>query len=840
MSSSPQGSELRELRALADAWTDEFPRRSAGGINALSGFSYQFLVVLYETVSAWLECERAERLRPQVFTEKLSDVVRRDGERVTVTQVKRRHARATVASALDELWTVREVAARATPGLLARLRFRILAATGDVDIAHATIAGWTPREGCAPSELSAFQSAVEVAQLHDPETELLALLANEFRPRDPLGYVHRWLGVLVGAAEQGDGFDGAARSIWSDLIDLGNLEERERAAPVYHWTATDCGPDAPSQGDILTGEQPRVRQLREGFFADRPRVLEPLLAKAESWLQAHQDTRDKAVRVPVFWIAGRSGSGKSVALLQLLAEIHAQVHAAAPILWLGNRVGLLPDAARMASAIGEEVHRAIVAIDDPYRPDSQEGVAPEWHELLAALDLARESDSPDAVPVLFCCGPTEQAERLRADLPDDLDVTTVLVGDPDAAELAHLRGWYRARTGHDAPETEDANLLLVQLFFEWRTGEPLRSFAVRFRNRIMAADPTGELFRFITTLLALNRLYVGYPGAAYEGLLPSSLRDILAQLQHEHHIEAGIRDDRDGVWLTHPHLANCIYEAWYPADANIHERRAHLRAGATICRDHGRTPAMQTAPIWSLARGVTDTVGDLRARIAGDLGELVADLYLDVNEAFGGELPTSHLPAWVKLQLDAGVGELRPDPVATAIARLATASTEDTGLRLTCHMLLTAREPNATPATIEAGRRAVEDLLSRSTQWREWPYVASDMLAREPTTIMSKLVPRWCREHLEHSMCPRLVRLLITKTDLDPDLRRAISSLIGDAPANVSWGDIAIYLMEHDGKVDPGIAHWLARHRDEEQVVFVLSHLIRNHPDPPAIEYARQ
>ena len=631
-------------------------------------------------------------------------------------------------------------------------------------------------------------------------------------------------------AERESGSDHAAETIWNDLVGLRNAPESERQAPVYHWTNADQPPEVVGRGGILIGEQPRLGQLRQGFFASRPSLLATLTEGAEAWLERQADAPDDLLRVPVLWLGGRSGAGKSVALIQLLARLHAATGAL--ILWLGNRVGLLPAATQIASSIGNCGDRAIVAVDDPYRPDSQDGISPEWPELLAVVETARQSGDSEAVPLLICCGPTEQADRLQADFPDDVDVCIVPVPDAEPEEIDALRQWYEARTGQTPPNLGAGDFLLVQLFFEWRTGEPLRSFARRFKRRIEAADPDGDLLAFTTVLLALNRLYVGYPGTAYRTTLSPRLRDMLAVLQQEHHIAAGERDDRDGVWLAHPHLSNCIYEAWFPAARHLHMRREHLRQGAAVCRTYGVTPALQTAPIWALSRGWAERVGDLRVRMPGDVLETLEALYDDAQDEFRRDFKLSHLPVWIKLQSGVAAGRLRPDPVAMGVAELTAARAEVTGLRLLCHMLLEAPTPPISADLTADARRAVMDLLGRMPEWREWPAVAGDVLTRESTAALRAMILTWCRSHPEHAACPRLLKQLLRAPFVDTDTLQQVSEFVAVAPDNFTWGDVAIELLETDGNLSDAVQRWVNRHSSSDQIVFVLGRLLRSAPSP--------
>ncbi|WP_157816662.1 hypothetical protein [Nostoc flagelliforme] len=82
-------SQLDELRI---AWQESQPARSEGGSLALSGFEYQFLLMLLKIIHQWKEASDAERQNlntaHSVITEAISDITE-SGEFVTLTQAKR-------------------------------------------------------------------------------------------------------------------------------------------------------------------------------------------------------------------------------------------------------------------------------------------------------------------------------------------------------------------------------------------------------------------------------------------------------------------------------------------------------------------------------------------------------------------------------------------------------------------------------------------------------------------------------------------------------------------------------------------------------------------------------
>lgn len=390
----------------------------------MAGFHYQFAVVLLASVRDWLSRTSYDRDDPGTFTEILSDLVAPGaGDMLVITQIKRTQSSSAIGKALDELLSIALVAATETPELSDRLRYRIVSARSQLQDAQNSVANWQP-EGYAADNPAVVQFRARVAAelLPDPQRELLTLLANEFRASSPLGAVSGWLGRMLGAARRDDGFEAVAEEIWNDLQQLERSTERDRLPEgIYVWSAADRAPAIVQCGQYLTGERPTVRHLREGFFAPRERAYTELLEDAIAWVEGEPAMDGVEVVLPMFWVAGRSGCGKSVALLHLLAGLQDEGYES--ILWLGNKVELLPQALRWVrggDAVGSG--RVVIGVDDPYAPDKEEEASSLWRRVLAELEDVRQAGKTDALPVIFCCGPTEQAEQFASDFRGEVAV----------------------------------------------------------------------------------------------------------------------------------------------------------------------------------------------------------------------------------------------------------------------------------------------------------------------------------------------------------------------------------------------------------------------------------
>ncbi len=275
---------LTSLRRLEKHWEEEYHERALGGIRAAAGFRYQYLTALLALVRSWLARPDDEKARPAVFVESLSDTVQLGADVVLVTQVKRTRASNRVREALEEFWLIDGLARRRVPELVPRLRFRILALRTKGGNVGNWIANWRPEGDVDEALLAEFKEGIETEVAPSPEEEILALLANELGAADPLGLVLKWLGALQEAAESPPTFNKALRDVWNDLQGLRAVTAERKPAGVYLWTDDDRPPADIAPGDYLTGQQPRVRHLRDGFFAPRPRVYGDVATAATQWI----------------------------------------------------------------------------------------------------------------------------------------------------------------------------------------------------------------------------------------------------------------------------------------------------------------------------------------------------------------------------------------------------------------------------------------------------------------------------------------------------------------------------------------------------------------------------
>jgi len=220
---------LSQLDELRSAWEEFYPKQAKGGLLALSGFDYQFLLTLLKIVRR-KEASGAERQDPntahKILAEAISDITE-SGTFVTLTQVKQTLSDSAVSKALEELWKIFNLASERTPELVEHLRFIISGNNEEIKNDRNTddvIQGWGTKSTEKDSTtLAKFKARVSYELVSDPRTDLTTELENLSRDEDTETTIGRWLGYLL---QLGSGLSPERISalIWWELINDKSLE----------------------------------------------------------------------------------------------------------------------------------------------------------------------------------------------------------------------------------------------------------------------------------------------------------------------------------------------------------------------------------------------------------------------------------------------------------------------------------------------------------------------------------------------------------------------------------------------------------------------------------------
>ena len=378
-----------------------------GGIAALAGFRFQIAASLLQLVRT-----NAAHKRERVFIEALSDLVSSDGGYLVVTQIKLTLNSTPFKKALAELWEIDLLARSEVPDLVPHLRYRVLTSNQILKNVERALAHWTPEHDGDSEAITSFRNRLSVKVEAEPQTELAGHLVNAFGDPKPFETIEKWIGRLF-ANSTPAGFEESCRTI---VVELNALEvaARERAHRFRIWGALDRAPSEPRlETDpgkaTLTGQAPTRADLAEGRFAPRS-IYDTIHAEAEKWLTEKKGSND--LRIPAYWISGRSGTGKSVALLHLLAALHAADDRRI-IVWLDQQAYRLDQAIRWSRPFFAQGCEVVFASDDPYTPERHQRVAASIEDAMHELDSASIAYPEMIRPSLILCGPSEQGQLFK-------------------------------------------------------------------------------------------------------------------------------------------------------------------------------------------------------------------------------------------------------------------------------------------------------------------------------------------------------------------------------------------------------------------------------------------
>lgn len=659
------------LPELLSNWRKEFPKRAAGGWWALSGFALQTSIYL---LRFFQKVEKGAEPGITAEMEHLSDIMSPTDGRLALIQVKRTLTKHALVSAVEEAYLITDLCRRKTPALLNNLKFQIACqrrvtiaevanlSMGDVVSSGGDTASWD-------AMLSCFDEESPITQEPDALDQLYLLLWNS-GIRSPHALIERCAGRLL--LSFGTTEPMAARQVGRDLADYFFAAERhDRWEPVGNLlTVEDTIPDskASQYTDVLTGQQPRLEHVMKGFFRDRPQIFQLLWDTFERWVSS-LDPLERVVddKVPVFWIGGRSGEGKSVLLIQLLAAA-LRSSVVDPLLQLkggDDLPRLVTSGLNRAHLSNRSVGRVFAVIDDIY--DLHRHDRDEWDAI-----ILNECDYSPPPVAIITCGPTEQKEQFTTRLSGQFEVTFFEVPTLSIDECRAFLSWYESRTGQtrEWDELTIENALLVQLMFELAHGERIPEFARRFRKRLSDM----KVFEAARAIVAVNALYMDAP---LNLVTDDEGRDALEYLCRDEQLHfrvtlAGDEMSTTGVRLAHAHLAWLLFSEWVePAPTTLAKAWARELSKSMVVFDDGPYSFRAATLLNRLlhTERLSDDDQDFSPLIANRC-ELVRELYrLQVIHHDGHPSPRT-LARWLELDYKLKL-QLSPSPAQCALALFA-------------------------------------------------------------------------------------------------------------------------------------------------------------------------
>ena len=263
-------SMLSQLAELRNAWKQDYPNQAQGGLLALSGFEYQFLLTLLKIIYLWKESTDAERqdlgTARKVLTEAISDITE-SGRNITFTQAKITLSTNGLRSALEELWKIFKLASEKTPDLAEHLRFVISGQFEGHENPQQVIRGWgTQSKDYPQEELKLFKDRVHHELIPDPRADLSTELQSLARDENTETTIARWLGYLL---QLGSGFSPESIStfIWKELVNDGSIEAfRATLARLFSLSHSRLCAIRETLGDHITLPRAQLSDLRASLL----------------------------------------------------------------------------------------------------------------------------------------------------------------------------------------------------------------------------------------------------------------------------------------------------------------------------------------------------------------------------------------------------------------------------------------------------------------------------------------------------------------------------------------------------------------------------------------------
>jgi hypothetical protein len=543
-----------KLTALLEAYRQAEPNRYRGGIVALTGFQYQVWSYLADFAQALVSNNLLAG--GQAFTEAfeaLSDYTRAGETGTICVQVKHRLDRRRMSDAAAEFASIDRFLTSYNRGALRHgVIYEVVARDGDPSLNWDDVrlpAEVRAREPDLPDHFEEIRRAGRLRPPRfepDPSWKFIATVFGQVT--DPFGLARRSLERCLQrstAVESAAYIRNAIAEDYTANIQRGQVFSQSLRPSDFE---PDLNGSAPS-----IAKTPTLLDLRTGRFMTRQQRIGEVLATLDDLLDSSTGSGEPAV--PVLWIDGRSGSGKSVLLLQVMR--HLVIDRGASVVWL-TRAEELGRLVEHLAVTDDILQPDFVFVDDIYDPQARDDLdVPRMTRKIVHSGLMKW-------PVLITCGPTEFRQDFERDCrAEGFRVVPWHLGTLIPSETAALRTWFESRTG-TAPVSGRAQAeeraLIISVIFEMVHGD-LRPFALRFRARLVE----DQIEDALTIPLALNRLYIWSP----RNWLSVSEQARIERINQDGDFSfLSIEGSERGLLkLTHPHLSDAIYRALHPQTA---------------------------------------------------------------------------------------------------------------------------------------------------------------------------------------------------------------------------------------------------------------------------------
>lgn len=514
------------------------PRRSSGGINALSGFSYQLRVYIAElTLALSKSCDqKVESTSARAFLEAFSDIATVDDSNITLIQVKRTLTTSTLTHSASEIRAIFDFFREYNPCLLSKLRFKVIARK------TSSIKNW---KEIIDTELGEGFSNKYMEETGTDSDPIWDVVVNSYQHiTNPYEFIRYALDRSLNISNN----PGSSALIRDDICEYFLKLRKENYFQGQFLTKDDFREQSIGS-KIEVGKSATIDRVRHCQYMSRGERVQKIRDKLASF---SADLSFRSSTVGVFWLSGKSGVGKSVLLLQVLQNL---VYEGARVLWLRGSTQELERVIKELIRYPGLPCPDFIAIDDLYDRDARVRL-----DLVGLSELIDRSLLPD-FPIIITCGPSEFCDSFEEDTCyQGFTVCREIVKPIDRTESTKFLSWYRERTGINV-KTGDAfeqcqnydGGLFISLAIEFGHGD-LRQFAKRFADR---AELSG-LRAALALPLALNRLYLKSP----IGWIEESEREKLETLNSDgdfNVLEPG--SPGESIRIAHPHIGDALYLA---------------------------------------------------------------------------------------------------------------------------------------------------------------------------------------------------------------------------------------------------------------------------------------
>lgn len=553
-------SQVDDIEEVIVKWKRLYKNRADGGIQAIGGFNYQTWVFL----DAFLKRELDGSPYVDSRVEALSDILLQDSGFSIAIQVKTTLKTDSLCSAVVEACLIADICKRFKPDLLNTLCFQIVCsslktnrAVQDIQLSElARFVGKAKIDQVLLDITKQMFASESIAVRKDPHQSVLDQM-KKMNLDDSNDLAMKWFGIVHDrAGTRGD------LKLEEDLRQTMELALRTKSWSKLGTVLSKNDLVAPMDKKLvplLPGQRPPLYYFGSRVLFERP-ILQDVLLKFEEWLQDIERNRFEGSAIPVFWISGRSGEGKSVLLVQTVAKLIAE----------GKRVIRIESGDDLPSFLratpgelgkGQQIDEFVyLYVDDIYDVLNRDTWDRQFETVL------RHQNHRFAI---VTCGPTEQGKEFVSRLGKGIArVKFIEVPQLENEEFLAFIDWYESLTGKrvDRELLTLENPMLVQLMFEISHGSSIDTFARSFKRRLQRM----KIYEQVRQIFALNALYLDAP---IEILPTDELQDQIRWLCNEDQLHLRFTHppgiEAIGVRVAHAHITYQILLCWLRSESTF-------------------------------------------------------------------------------------------------------------------------------------------------------------------------------------------------------------------------------------------------------------------------------